>query len=887
MKVRITKKGLPKHQVGTEVQLNQQVGGIPFTPAQPFTPSAAWAPLTEAFPVSSFNKQPMYVPQQKTELTKENPTIVPIKKFSKNEWMPAEQDRLSYGMNKGMAAAQNFMNQKPVKNTTQGAFDVMKVIGAASPFLEMMNSNRKGKAAERAFRETQLVQGPVSYSNNRGDYEVNTGILDPYNVGAKSKGQLANAYYTPAMEEGGQTNNTMRIRIVKAPTMEYGGQMGYGLDLGGRRVYTDMPESMGESVSDTIGPVPEEMANIEAERGETMLSDVDGDGMMEHMKIGGKRHSEGGTPLAANSGDFIFSDTRKMRIKDPEVLKAFGSSKKGGATPAQLAKKFDINSYKAIIDDPNSDGISKRTAEMMIKNNQEKLARLAMVQEAMKGFPDGIPSVAESVMPEAKYGGYFQKGGQKNNTLANSYPWLKPWVKSNTVKGRTSPTGKTTTYNENADNLYQNIGEWEKIAGRKFNSLEDLQGFAYSTLEQSDPSIVGKMWGDWGKTANSGDQDVQNFADGIMGGRTADVLAMRPKQEQSAPGTKWKCTADGPVAVRGDGPFVNQQVGLFNSYEEALAVCSGASQQEKEPDAVNLNQNTFTGNKQGPFGFMTPDVVNMFANAAVPPDVTYGYRPQMSFEPGNYTLEDWRSKAQQRQQTFNNAANTMSTYGSTAGQAANLSFLAGQTAEGVTADIAGVDSRNVDRINIATSTEQQRKDQTNLFNTAQKQELWKDNAIARQQFQNAKRNYIRDLAGSYSNAWNNRMNLGLVNTTNPMFNIDPKTGRSFFKSGYGPQHLGRMGSSGSATGGAGLSGYDNVNNIKRELMSKGLSEANAEREALSIVKGGVSNYTDTDMDGFPNRVSTMRRGAPANYLSQIAEMYRNNMQEMGGMVYPF
>jgi len=214
-----------------------------------------------------------------------------------------------------------------------------------------------------------------------------------------------------------------KVRITKAPdnTMAYGGQSGYGLDLGQRGIYDTMNESGYESVSDTAQPVPRDEATIEAERGETMVGDFDNDGRLEHMKIGGKPHSQGGTPLNVQPGTFVFSQTKKMAVGGP-ALQYFGKSGKKKYTPAQLAKQYDLNKYKAIMEDPEmqSDPIAQRTAQMMYKNNTKKLGMLALLQEGMKGFPQGIPDIAQSVMPmgdgqgmaEAMYGGYFMDGGE-------------------------------------------------------------------------------------------------------------------------------------------------------------------------------------------------------------------------------------------------------------------------------------------------------------------------------------------------------------------------------------------------------------------------------------------------------------------------------------------
>ena len=146
-------------------------------------------------------------------------------------------------------------------------------------------------------------------------------------------------------------------------------------------------------VRNTLQPVAREGANLEAERGETAVIDVDG--MPAHFKIGGKRHSQGGTPLNLPDNSFIFSDTAKMKIKDPIILAQFGMKpQKGGYTPAEISKKYDINKFRKVLADPNSEDMDRKTAEMMIANYNLKLAKLALAQESIKGFPQGIPVIA-------------------------------------------------------------------------------------------------------------------------------------------------------------------------------------------------------------------------------------------------------------------------------------------------------------------------------------------------------------------------------------------------------------------------------------------------------------------------------------------------------------
>jgi len=152
-------------------------------------------------------------------------------------------------------------------------------------------------------------------------------------------------------------------------------------------------------VRNTLLPVTREGANLEAEKGETALVNIDG--IPAHFKIGGQRHHSGGTPLNLPDNSFIFSDTASMKIKDPYVLAQFGMApKKSGYTPAEIAKKYDINKFRKILADPNSEDLERKTAEQMIANYNMKLAKLSLVQESIKGFPQGFPVAAMPYITE-------------------------------------------------------------------------------------------------------------------------------------------------------------------------------------------------------------------------------------------------------------------------------------------------------------------------------------------------------------------------------------------------------------------------------------------------------------------------------------------------------
>jgi len=162
---------------------------------------------------------------------------------------------------------------------------------------------------------------------------------------------------------------------------------------------TNFKDHSNIKVTKSITAVPRKDANLEAEGGETVIGNIDGSKIPSFFNIEGPRHTKGGVPLNLPDDSFIFSDTRAMMITDPVLLKMFNMpTKKGGYTPAEMSKKFDINRYREILQDRNSDKLDIKTAEMMIKNYVIKLGALALAQESKKGFPQGIPKLSEPYM---------------------------------------------------------------------------------------------------------------------------------------------------------------------------------------------------------------------------------------------------------------------------------------------------------------------------------------------------------------------------------------------------------------------------------------------------------------------------------------------------------
>jgi hypothetical protein len=154
-----------------------------------------------------------------------------------------------------------------------------------------------------------------------------------------------------------------------------------------------------DSVNYSLSPVPREEANLEAEKGETVLTDMNNDGDFELYDIPGKRHHKGGTPLNLPPQSFIYSDTPKMKLSKYELAE-MGLNFPTKMTPAKVSKMYQLNNFIGLLDDNHSDKITKDTANYMLDKNKRSLSQLAFLQEAKKEFEDGVPLAAYPYLAE-------------------------------------------------------------------------------------------------------------------------------------------------------------------------------------------------------------------------------------------------------------------------------------------------------------------------------------------------------------------------------------------------------------------------------------------------------------------------------------------------------
>jgi hypothetical protein len=176
-----------------------------------------------------------------------------------------------------------------------------------------------------------------------------------------------------------------------------------------------------KNINDSVKPIEPDKANIEAEEGEVLFK-----GDRGIFKIIGKKHSEGGTPLKVDQGDFIFSDKKDLAITKDEADTFDFTYRKGGKrnnTPAEILKnEVDMKGYNkflTILNDPKTSTTEKNTASLMLGKMMEKIGQVQYLQEGKKGFPTGLPQTAQGTAPvvdpalqdQQKEQGQFAYGG--------------------------------------------------------------------------------------------------------------------------------------------------------------------------------------------------------------------------------------------------------------------------------------------------------------------------------------------------------------------------------------------------------------------------------------------------------------------------------------------
>lgn len=645
----------------------------------------------------------------------------------------------------------------------------------------------------------------------------------------------------------------------------YGGQLGYGLDLG-RNKYTMNTTDPTSNLNKTLQPVDRASADIEAEKSEQISADFDGDGSNELLNVGGKRHSQGGTPLNVPDNAFVFSDTDKMKMGGVEVS-SFGKNPDNGKkyTPAVLAKQYDVNKFKSIIDDPKSDPIQKRTAELMMENYNSKLGKLALVQEAKKGFPTGVPQIAQDYIQQFAQPTPAPQGGNIQQQTANTSPGSQmkygglvkfvgggdpPVVDPYAGGSQNTPTGQSNKYNRSPEYLQK----WESlIPGISKMNNKVAQSAIYDYTLKNNPEAIKSMWSTYGMThkglvdpttsgIGTGGKLDQNdltpenlsklksaYVDGYFGARQLD-----PTSLSTPPSTFTR----GDYIDPGHTPSVNGNIPLPNG---------NINPYTNQPGTANPNNHDNI-----PFDYLTPDK-EVLDQSILNRANLHKYMPwaaPINATTANPTFYDPSRELASNEEQQNAQMNYNSSFSGPQSGAARNSQIAGQSAVNAGNILSKYDQQNVGVANEFSNMNNQIMNQLSERKSASAENLYNGNVIANQSFDNSRMKLDEQILQAKTNAWNNRATTNAINQTNPYYYQDPSSGKLVFSGGKGI----------NAPGGNQKSGYslEDYKDLMTKLRGQGMNDTQAHDFAMKMILGDRERTTYKGLSQIPSQ--TVRSG---------------------------
>jgi hypothetical protein len=620
---------------------------------------------------------------------------------------------------------------------------------------------------------------------------------------------------------------TRRVKITKLPEAGYGRPIAEGWSSKNKNGYTAslLSDKGSPSIRKTLTSVPREEANVEAEGGETVVGDFQKDGLDEFYNIQGPRHADGpGVPLNLPES-FIFSDTKKMRINNPDLLKIFGKSK-GSYTPASLSKKYQLNDYNAVLTNKDSDTLEKETAELMINNNRDKLSKLSIIQEVyLKG--GNVPKFAYPYLEKKgistsqlatdqddineeryKYGGYLPKAilGMEINPMEDS---------------QTTSTGKSNAYNRILDEDKQLLRQIGLNPDDPNLTNQDYQKAIYEYAEKNNPGVIDEMWTEYGPTNKSIKKDITGFADNKWGARTASLLRkIQPTQNIYKGGASSGADMDTNVKEVVQDVKANTEIKLDPIFPD-----------EQRPPRTEPAAYDYSQYPSQPF--FKSDVVDLYGSAFSlfdNTDVGPTYQRVAGARTINPVLEDPTRAIANRQEGAARVTDAVKSFGRNPSSAA--SYMQGLAA-GDTADIiSGVNQRNIGTLNQAQGFNAQMLSSYDRNRQMADRQYDVDLATYLQQKANTRAQKRNVFTNKLSQAYTNQGNVNLLNAQDPSFAFD--TRRNNIRS------TGQPGSGQSATQ-PGFAGKD-LKNMTPEEQDRYLKELDIQDKESKIATRNQLGY---------------------------------------------
>ena len=563
----------------------------------------------------------------------------------------------------------------------------------------------------------------------------------------------------------------------------------------------------------TLNASPRAAANLEAEKGETVVTDLDDNMIPEHYKIGGKKHSQGGTPLNLPAKSFIFSDHKSMAIGG-EALKKFipGSSKKK-MTPAQIAslKKFDMSEENAILKDTDSDILQKETAERNIQSKLVKLGELAMEQESIKDFENGIPDIA---LPYLNRNGVTPQQVQMINAEIEQRDMMQEMAKygkETYQEGGERTIGEfTSTYKEFEELL--NNEDFNPLLDQLYNLYKDRNKDSTATKEQYKNSLLEFQKQNFAfkesgiNIDDEWDSNAGSYTKNKAYKKTAESLGLTPMSEEEIKmaqdgAINWSGLADLPefasnpfakrmrIQTAGPDRALSNVDALYgdNTAQTFMYLAPEEVVEKPVKEAIVPGNPEYVKAEEQVVGPYPEDLINIAAIAGRRIPREYGYTQRLQPFMPDPTFLDPERELQANQEVGAINAQAMALQGRGQNLAGNLSAMQGKLAASQANTLGRYANANAQ---IANTFELAATDAMNKFqnyNAMQNRQQRIDTAVVNQGYANAKNQQLEDYSEAFNRMSDNRRTTAMLNDFYQNFSVNPFTGEAINTPGAIPQ----------------------------------------------------------------------------------------------------
>lgn len=554
-----------------------------------------------------------------------------------------------------------------------------------------------------------------------------------------------------------------------------------------------------------LGPTPRAAANLEAEKGETVVTDLDNNKIPENYNIGGKKHSEGGTPLNLPAKSFIFSDHKSMRIKGDD-LKKFTNTSKKSMTPAAISKlkKFDMTEDNKVLKDPNSDAMQISTAERNIQSKLVKLGELAMVQEGKKDFDNGIPEIA---LPYLQRNGITPEQVEMINAQMDQAGMIDQIVDAYEKGGQLA---KYQTKGEVGE-FTQSFEGFQELAGSKdfaplldaayanykannpntkytkddmLNALMTMQKQNYTFRDKSlgiDEAVWDRYQGVGRNAAykeavkemglDEMSEDQIKLAQELALGLTS--LKSDPKFAQNPLVQRMRFTAEGE-----EGALSNADA-LYGD-NTAKTFIYLAPYEEKTKEMITPGEAPSATREREAVGPYPEDLINIAAVAGRKIPREYGYTQRLQPFMADPVFLDPEREMQANEEAVNAMLTGQALTGRAQNYAANASFLQGKLAANQANVLGKYSNANAEIANKFELANTDFLNKVSEYNAMQNRQQRMDTAIVNQAYANARNRKLEDLSEAVNQMSSNLRTTEMLNDMYDNFSYNPWTGQPMF-----------------------------------------------------------------------------------------------------------